>query len=129
MVRQLTLALVLTAAVTTANAHPRHRYRHYAGHHGYGVPWCGIYMRTQVGNDPGASYNLARNWAHWGTATTLHPGAIVVWPHHVGKIEAGNCPVGSAMVHSGNDGNAIRTRCVSLRGVIAYRSSGYSSVW
>src|ERR1700722_1107469 len=28
--------------------------------------WCGWEMRQLVGSDPGASYNLARNWAHWG---------------------------------------------------------------
>src|ERR1700722_17387004 len=28
--------------------------------------WCGWEMRQLVGSDPGASFNLARNWAHWG---------------------------------------------------------------
>ncbi|MGA9006982.1 MAG: hypothetical protein WB495_08805, partial [Xanthobacteraceae bacterium] len=28
--------------------------------------WCGWEMRQLVGGDPGPSYNLARNWAHWG---------------------------------------------------------------
>jgi len=25
--------------------------------------WCGWYMRSQVGSDPGPEYNLARTWA------------------------------------------------------------------
>jgi hypothetical protein len=28
--------------------------------------WCGWEMRHLVGADPGPSFNLARNWAHWG---------------------------------------------------------------
>lgn len=93
------------------------------GHHrGSYTPWCGIYMRTQVYGDPGPSYNLARNWSHWGTrASGPAPGVVVVWPHHVGKVVYGECPSGAAMVNSGNDGNAIRTRCLSMRGAIAFR--------
>lgn len=93
------------------------------GHHrGSYTPWCGIYMRTQVYGDPGPSYNLARNWSHWGSrASGPAPGVIVVWPHHVGKVVYGECPSGAAMVNSGNDGNAIRTRCLSMRGAIAFR--------
>ncbi len=91
--------------------------------HGHYTPWCGIYMRTQVWSDPGPSYNLARNWAHWGSPA-FGPGfgVIVVWPHHVGRVVGGECPAGSAMVNSGNDGNAVRTRCLPMRGVIAYRT-------
>ena len=82
--------------------------------------WCGWYLRQVKGvSDP--SYNLARNWAHWGHSTSLHPGAVVVWNHHVGEAAAGECPAGRVMLHSGNDGHAVRTRCVSLRGVIAIR--------
>lgn len=82
--------------------------------------WCGWFMRQQKGvADP--SYNLARNWAHWGSPSSLHPGAVVVWNHHVGEAAAGECPAGRVMLHSGNDGHAVRTRCVSLRGVIAIR--------
>jgi hypothetical protein len=28
--------------------------------------WCGWYMRSQVGGDPGPEYNLASAWAHYG---------------------------------------------------------------
>ena len=106
---------MLTAAVTAAEARPHHNGR---------TPWCGIYMRTQVGRDPGSAYNLAANWAHWGSAASgPAPGVIVVWPHHVGKI-VGRAGDGQWLVNSGNDGNAVRTRPRSLRGVIALRS-GY----
>ncbi len=99
------------------------RLRHRVSHRGHGyTPWCGIYMRTQVGGDPGPSYNLARNWAHWGSpAGGPGYGVVVVWPHHVGRVVGGECPAGAAMVNSGNDGNAVRTRCLPMRGVIAFR--------
>jgi hypothetical protein len=43
-------------------------------------------MRHLVGADPEPSFNLARNWAHWGRPGAAGIGAVVVWPHHVGKI-------------------------------------------
>lgn len=79
--------------------------------------WCGWFMR-QVKGVADASYNLAWNWSHWGHATDGHPGAVAVWHHHVGEVASGSCPAGRIMLHSGNDGNAIRTRCVPLRGAI-----------
>jgi hypothetical protein len=82
--------------------------------------WCGWYMR-QVKGISDASYNLARNWISYGHPSGPVVGAVVVWPHHVGEIAAGECPAGHIMLHSGNDGHAVRTRCVSLRGVIAFR--------
>lgn len=69
-----------------------------------------------------AAYNLARNWAHWGHATSPSIGAVVVWPHHVGIVR-GRCSDGW-MVESGNDGHAVRTRCRSVAGAIAFRSGG-----
>lgn len=82
--------------------------------------WCGWYMRTQVGHDPGPAYNLARNWTHYG-AQAAGPaiGVIVVWPNHVGRIVGQK--KGQWLVNSGNDSNAVRTRARSLRGAIAYR--------
>jgi hypothetical protein len=50
------------------------------------VAWCGWEMRRLVGVDPGPSFNLARNWAHWTRPGPAGIGAVVVWPHHVGKI-------------------------------------------
>jgi hypothetical protein len=91
-----------------------------AGHLG-GRPaaWCGWEMRQLVGADPGPSYNLARNWAHWGHAGPAGVGAVVVWPHHVGKIVGQQN--GRWVVESGNDGHAVRTRPLSTAGAIAYR--------
>ena len=80
--------------------------------------WCGWYMRKLLGvADP--SFNLARNWAHWGHRGSPGVGAVVVWPHHVGKIvgRAG----GQWVIQSGNDGHRVRTRPRSIAGAIAIR--------
>jgi hypothetical protein len=93
--------------------------RHYAGRPG---AWCGWYMRSQVGADPGPNYNLARSWAHYGSnAGGPSVGAIVVWRHHVGKIVGQEN--GQWIVQSGNDGHAVRTRPRSLAGAIAFRNA------
>ena len=81
--------------------------------------WCGWEMRQLVGSDPGPSYNLARNWAHWGHAGPAGVGAVVVWPHHVGRI-VGQAS-GQWIIESGNDGHALRTRPRSIAGAIAIR--------
>lgn len=81
--------------------------------------WCGWAMRQMVGGDPGPSYNLARNWAHWGRSGPAGIGAIVVWPHHVGKIVGQQN--GEWVIESGNDGHALRTRARSIAGAIAIR--------
>lgn len=83
--------------------------------------WCGWYMRTQVPNDPGEAYNLARNWVHYGhRAEGPSEGVIVVWAHHVGRIVA-RAGVGEWVVNSGNDGHRVRTRVRSLAHAIAFR--------
>jgi hypothetical protein len=80
--------------------------------------WCGWEMRQELGvSDP--SYNLAANWAHYGSATSPHVGAIVVWSHHVGRIVGGS--PGAWVVHSGNDGGAVRDHVRSVSGAIAFR--------
>ena len=91
-----------------------------AGHRG-GRPaaWCGWEMRQLVGNDPGPSYNLARSWTRWGQAGPPGVGAVVVWPHHVGKIVGQQD--GQWVIESGNDGHAVRTRERSVAGAIAFR--------
>jgi hypothetical protein len=92
---------------------------------GYGPrphAWCGWFMRTVKGVQD-AALNLAANWAHWGRATDAHPGAVAVWRHHVGEVASGACPPGAIMLHSGNDGHTVRTRCVPLRGIIAFREA------
>ena len=81
--------------------------------------WCGWEMRRLVGSDPGPSYNLARNWAHWGRPGPVGVGAVVVWAHHVGKIVGREN--GKWVIESGNDGHALRTRPRSIAGAIAIR--------
>lgn len=103
-------AALLCLFVTEANARPA------------GCPsrWCGCYLRTQVFSDPGPAFNLARNWLTWGSPTQPTPGAVVVWPHHVGKLVSqvnGNV----WLVHSGNDARAVRTRERSIAGAIGFR--------
>ena len=84
--------------------------------------WCGWYMRSQVGADPGPQYNLARSWAQYGSnAGGPSVGTIVVWSHHVGKIVGQEN--GQWIVESGNDGHAVRTRPRSLAGAIAFRNA------
>ena len=81
--------------------------------------WCGWEMRQLVGGDPGPSYNLARNWAHWGHAGPAGVGAVVVWAHHVGKIVGQQN--GQWLVMSGNDGSRVRTRPLPIGNAIAIR--------
>jgi hypothetical protein len=83
--------------------------------------WCGWWMRANNGRgDPGPEFNLARNWAHWGAPSSVVPGAVVVYPHHVVRVVA---PLGNGMIlaTSGNDGHRVRTRARSLSGAIAVR--------
>src|SRR5579872_4326122 len=118
---------LLCAFASNAEARTHHHYsHHHYSHHRYshryaGRPaaWCGWYMRTQVGSDPGPKYNLARAWAHYGSnAGGPAVGAIVVWRHHVGKIVGRE--KGQWVVQSGNDGHRVRTRPRSLAGAIAF---------
>lgn len=82
--------------------------------------WCGFYARTQVRNDPGPAFNLARNWARYGRPSRgPQVGAIVVWSHHVGFI-TGRTSRGW-VVRSGNDGGRVRERPRSVAGAIAFR--------
>ena len=118
------VAVLLAFASSAAEARGRHHnHRHYAhGHSGRPAAWCGWFMRTQVGSDPGPQYNLARSWARYGTnAGGPSVGAIVVWRHHVGKIVGHEN--GQWIVTSGNDGHAVRTRPRSLAGAIAFRNA------
>ena len=64
---------------------------------------------------------LAREWAREGyNAGGPGIGVVVVWRHHVGVI-TGQTPDGQRIIHSGNDGGAVRTRPRSLAGAIAFR--------
>ena len=138
----LAVTAALCALGSHAEAHTSHHHHHHFRHHHYlhrgqvdrhfqyaglhhaGRPraWCGWFMRSQVGGDPGPSYNLARSWAHYGSnAGGPRVGAIVVWRHHVGKIVGQER--GQWIVQSGNDGHAVRTRPRSLGGAIAFRNA------
>src|SRR5579864_6011716 len=141
MRKTLAAMAMLCLCASSAEAHGRHHYRHhaYSSHHYHhysryafegrsysalGRPraWCGWYMRSQVGSDPGPQYNLARSWAHYGAnAGGPSVGTIVVWSHHVGKIVGREN--GQWIVESGNDGHAVRTRPRSLAGAIAFRNA------
>ena len=77
--------------------------------------WCGWWMRTQLGGGP--AYNLAWNWRNYGSPTTPHVGAVVVWRHHVGMI-TGQASNGQWIVKSGNDGGRVRERARSVSGAI-----------
>ena len=141
--KKLLLATLFALSTTPAWAHGRHyHHRHHHYQHvvharnfgeglGYGLAhmlnsigprpsaWCGWEMRRELDvSDP--QYNLARNWTHWGHAA-MGPaiGVVVVWAHHVGRIIG--LEQGQWVVHSGNDGHAIRDRRRSLAGAIAFR--------
>jgi hypothetical protein len=90
-----------------------------SSYRGRPAAWCGWEMRRLVGADPGPSYNLARNWTHWGRPGPVGVGAVVVWAHHVGKIVGREN--GQWVIESGNDGHALRTRPRSIAGAIAIR--------
>ena len=90
-----------------------------SSYRGRPAAWCGWEMRRLVGADPGPSYNLARNWSHWGRPGRAGIGAVVVWAHHVGKIVGQEN--GQWVIESGNDGHALRTRPRSIAGAIAIR--------
>jgi hypothetical protein len=103
------------AEATTYHAAPAYQ----GGLGGRPSAWCGWEMRQLVSGDPGPEYNLARNWSHWGHSGPVGVGAVVVWPHHVGKIVGQQD--GNWVVESGNDGHALRTRPRSIAGAIAIR--------
>lgn len=109
----------------THRYHHHYRYRHQdeikvarVYHDGRPSAWCGWFMR-QLEHVADRAFNLAANWAHYGHAVSPQVGAIVVWPHHVGKIVGGS--PGHWAVLSGNDGHRVRTRVRSLAGAIAFR--------
>jgi hypothetical protein len=109
MIRLIVLA-AMALALSSSPAEARYR-----------VPWCGIYMaRYFHKSDPRLAQ--ARRWALEGiNAGGPGIGIVVVWPHHVGVIVGIDTKSGLWMVHSGNDGDRIRTRPRLLRGAIAFR--------
>ena len=124
------IAVVLALALASpAQARPHHRHHHHrrgnVGEPGQpaacaGIAWCGCWLRLHLGLD-NVRLNLARAWASVGEAVSgPAAGVIAVWPHHVGLITEN---IGGGMIRllSGNDGNAVRERVRSTRGIIAYR--------
>ena len=70
---------------------------------GWSHRWCGRQMAMWVGEGP----NLARDWAHYGKATTARPGAIGVMNGHVGivkEVKGGRVILVSGN-HAGKSGN------------------------
>jgi hypothetical protein len=70
---------------------------------GWSHRWCGRQMAMWVGQGP----NVARDWAHYGRATTPKPGAIGVMNGHVGvvkEVKAGRVILVSGN-HAGKSGN------------------------
>lgn len=124
--------LALALASSPALARPRHHHHHHhrSHHHNVGergqptacsgIPWCGCWLRLRFGIHD-ARLNLARAWAYVGVnAYGPARDVIAVWPHHVGIITE-NLGGGLIRVLSGNDGDAVRERVRSTRGIIAYR--------
>ncbi len=147
-----TAAVSLSLTATEASAHSMHQHHaspRHRGHHSHysrnstdygersyygsnvaaararGMAWCGAEMADELGihGQQGRDLWLARNWTHVGTATSAHVGAVVVWPHHVGRIVGQEN--GQWVVQSGNDGARVRSRPRSLAGAIAIRDVGF----
>ena len=85
------------------------------------TPWCGIYARKHlVASDPGPAFNPACEWLEWGSPTSPHVGAPVIWRRakgrgHIGKT-TGTDANENFLITSGNDGGAVRTRARSITG-------------
>jgi len=104
----------------SVNMSSAYRYRNHSD--GRPAAWCGWWMRRHLGIAD-RSFNLARNWARFGSAAGgPAPGVIGVQSHHVFKVLAVVGP-GRVLAISGNDGHAVRARVRSTRGVIAWRSA------
>jgi hypothetical protein len=114
-------------ASTHHHVHLAQRTRHAGAHvhvafDGRPALWCGWFMR-QVFGVADRAYNRASNWAHWGVrASGPQVGAVIVWWHHVGLIEGGPDKHGRWLVRSGNDAHGVRTRYLSIKGAIAFRT-------
>lgn len=75
--------------------------------------WCGCWLAQHLGlNRISINLNLAWNWSKIGHQTSPQPGAVAVWPHHVGLVKGvrrGNRGL-ELLLLSGNDGHAVRER-------------------
>jgi uncharacterized protein (TIGR02594 family) len=85
--------------------------------------WCATFanMVLERTGHRGSGSAAARSFAHYGSpAPGPVPGAIVVFPHHVGFVVGVEGP-GRVRVVSGNHGHRVGEGVYSTRGVIAYR--------
>jgi hypothetical protein len=106
----LACAIVCFASQAEARKGSHHRAR----------AWCGTYLSKYL-HQSDRRLARAREWARVGSsAGGPGIGVVVVWPHHVGII-TGQASNGEWIVHSGNDGGAIRTRPRSVSRAIAFR--------
>jgi hypothetical protein len=114
MSRVALLACAITFIFVATSAEARKGNQHRAR------AWCGTYLSKYLGQSD-RRLALAREWARTGmNAGGPGIGVVVVWPHHVGII-TGQASNGEWIVHSGNDGGAIRTRPRSVARAIAFR--------
>ena len=85
--------------------------------------WCGAYVaaRLRALGKPLPRNALAVSaWRHWGRSVQPRPGVVAVFRHsHVGIVAA--VRPGCVLVTSGNDSNAIRTRCRRPSSIASYR--------
>src|SRR5262245_58251 len=87
---------------------------------GWSHRWCGRQMAMWVGEGP----NLARDWAHYGRATTPRPGAIGVMNGHVGIVKEvqGRRVILVSGNHTGKSGNRkVGIGSYSINRFIAFR--------
>lgn len=113
LMRSLAFATVTVLFIGTADARPA------------GCPhaWCGCYMALKKGFSGATARALwvARNWAKMFPRAALAPGNVAVFARgrggHVGEIV--DVRPGQILLHSGNDGRAVRTRWRSTRGLLA----------
>lgn len=122
LMRSLAFATVTVLFIGTADARPA------------GCPhaWCGCYMALKKGFSGATARALwvARNWAAMFPRAAMTPGNVAVFARgrggHVGEIVA--VKPGQILLHSGNDGRAVRTRWRSTRGLIAVVSPSTHAV-
>jgi hypothetical protein len=128
LLASLLMILVLGGTSNASNLKHHHRHGNVSSHRlhypdGRPSAWCGWAMRQLVPTDPGPSYNLAANWAHYGThAEGPAVGRIAVWPHHVAMIVGYDTKSHRWITHEGNYSHAWHLGPRSLSGVMTYRN-------
>jgi uncharacterized protein (TIGR02594 family) len=90
---------------------------------GWSHQWCAAFANLVLERTGhrGSGSAAARSFAHYGSpAPGPVPGAIIVFPHHVGFV-IGVAGPGRVRVVSGNHGHRVGDGIYSTRSVIAYR--------